>query len=398
MRKAVIYNDIQEVRLLRASFLMKDGVGAGVTETGRNKSETHKSDMKRLFDYIDELHTTQTLSKDSFTELISEYRKSYPGELSAYLFEKAVKVRKAHYGTDIYMRGLIEFTNYCKNDCYYCGIRRSNLNADRYRLSETQIMECCQAGYELGFRTFVLQGGEDGYYTDEKIVGIIRKIKQGYPDCAITLSIGERSYESYQNFYDAGADRYLLRHETADAGHYRSLHPINLSLENRKQCLRNLKEIGYQTGCGFMVGSPGQTAECLAEDMIFLKELNPHMVGIGPFIPHKDTPFAQEKSGTLEMTLFLLGMIRLMLPNVLLPATTALGTIHPLGRELGIKAGANVVMPNLSPCNVRKKYMLYDNKICTGDEAAECRYCMQRRMESIGYKVVVDRGDYRILY
>lgn len=351
--------------------------------------------MKKLFKYIDKLYMEQGLSEEEFAELIAGYEKSYPEKLGGYLFEKAVKVRKQRYGTDIYMRGLVEFTNYCKNDCYYCGIRKSNANADRYRLSKEQILECCRAGYVLGFRTFVLQGGEDGYYTDERIVDIIRNIKQEYPECAITLSIGEKSYDSYRKFYDAGADRYLLRHETADDTHYRNLHPINLDLGNRKQCLRNLKDIGFQTGCGFMVGSPGQTAECLAKDMMFLKELNPHMVGIGPFIPHKDTPFANEKSGTLEMTLFMLGLIRLTLPNVLLPATTALGTIHPLGRELGIKAGANVVMPNLSPGNVRKKYMLYDNKICTGDEAAECRYCMQRRMEGIGYKVVVDRGDYK---
>lgn len=351
--------------------------------------------MEQLFRYIDKLYTEQALEKHELAELIRGYGLSFSKELSSYLFDKAVTVRKKHYGTDVYMRGLIEFTNYCRNDCYYCGIRKSNLRAERYRLSENEIMECCEAGYNLGFRTFVLQGGEDGYYTDEKIISIIKNIRQNYPDCAITLSIGEKSYKSYEKFFLAGADRYLIRHETADDEHYKKLHPENLSLKNRKQCLRNLKKIGYQTGCGFMVGSPGQNAECLAEDMMFLKELNPHMVGIGPFIPHKDTPFAKEKSGTLEMTLFMLGLIRLMLPNVLLPATTALGTVHPLGREMGIKAGANVVMPNLSPVNVREKYMLYDNKICTGDEAAECRFCMQRRMENIGYKVVVDRGDYK---
>lgn len=293
----------------------------------------------------------------------------------------------------MYVRGLIEFTNYCKNDCLYCGIRKSNLNAIRYRLSKQDILECCKEGYNLGFRTFVLQGGEDLYFSDKKICDIVSSIKKLYPDCAITLSIGEKSYDSYKRYFDAGVDRYLLRHETANPAHYAKLHPENLSAENRKQCLYNLKEIGYAVGTGFMVGSPFQTAENLAEDMLFIKQLQPHMVGIGPFISHKDTPFAKEKSGNLELTLFMLGLIRLTLPNVLLPATTALGTIHPNGREKGILAGANVVMPNLSPTNVRKKYMLYDNKICTGDESAQCRNCLERRMQSIGYKIVTDRGD-----
>jgi biotin synthase len=291
------------------------------------------------------------------------------------------------------MRGLIEFTNYCRNDCYYCGIRKSNCNADRYRLTKEQILDCCAAGYELGFRTFVLQGGEDGYYSDKTIAETVSSIKANHPDCAVTLSLGERSYESYKMFYEAGADRYLLRHETANEDHYSKLHPPVLSLTNRKQCLYNLKEIGYQVGCGFMVGSPFQTTDCIVDDLMFIKELRPHMVGIGPFIPHKDTPFADKASGTLELTLFLLGIIRLMLPGVLLPATTALGTIHPKGRELGILAGANVVMPNLSPTDVRNKYLLYDDKICTGDEASECRRCLERRIESIGYKLVVSRGD-----
>ena len=282
----------------------------------------------------------------------------------------ARKERHRYYGHDVYVRGLIEFTNYCKNDCLYCGIRKSNGNAHRYRLSEEDILNCCKEGYDLGFRTFVLQGGEDGYYTDERIIHLIRMIKEQYPDCAITLSIGEKSKESYQAYFDAGADRYLLRHETYNHEHYRQLHPSNLSPGHRQQCLRNLKDIGYQVGCGFMVGSPYQTPEYLAEDMLFMKELNPHMIGIGPFIPHHDTPFAGEAAGTLELTLYMLGLIRLMIPKVLLPATTALGTIHPKGRELGILAGANVVMPNLSPTEVRKDYLLYDNKICTGDESA----------------------------
>ena len=334
----------------------------------------------------------QNLEKDEFVELIRAYKD--PEAVEA-LKTRAVELRKKYYGDQVFTRGLIEFTNYCKNDCYYCGIRKSNRNADRYRLTEEEILACCENGYELGFRTFVLQGGEDPYYTDERMESIIRKIKKGWPDCALTLSIGEKSYDSYKRFKEAGADRYLLRHETADACHYASLHPAEMSFEHRMQCLRDLKALGYQTGCGFMVGSPHQTARCLARDMRFIEELDPEMVGIGPFIPQHDTPFGGEAAGTLEETLFLLGLLRLLKPKVLLPATTALGTIHPMGRELGILAGGNVVMPNLSPVGVRAKYMLYDNKICTGDEAAECVSCMKRRMESIGYEVVIDRGDYK---
>lgn len=339
---------------------------------------------------ITKLAKNHTLSKQEYISLINCNDK----ESLEYLRQKAEKQRQDIFGRDIYMRGLIEFTNYCKNDCLYCGIRRSNKKAQRYRLTKEEILDCCKNGYDLGFRTFVLQGGEDAYYTDDIIVETVREIKSQFPDCAVTLSIGEKPKESYKRYFDAGADRYLLRHETASAEHYSLLHPKDLSPENRMECLKNLKEIGFQTGCGFMVGSPFQTVENLAEDLIFIEKFKPHMVGIGPFIPHKDTPFRNEKSGTLEMTLKLLAIIRLILPKVMLPSTTALGTINPRGRELGILWGANVVMPNLSPTTVRKKYMLYDNKICTGDEAAECRFCMQKRMESIGYKVVVSRGDY----
>ena len=339
---------------------------------------------------ITKLAKNHTLSKQEYISLINCNDK----ESLEYLRQKAEKQRQDIFGRDIYMRGLIEFTNYCKNDCLYCGIRRSNKNAQRYRLTKEEILDCCKNGYDLGFRTFVLQGGEDAYYTDDIIVETVKEIKSQFPDCAVTLSIGEKPKESYKRYFDAGADRYLLRHETASAEHYSLLHPKDLSPENRMECLKNLKEIGFQTGCGFMVGSPFQTVENLAEDLIFIDKFKPHMVGIGPFIPHKDTPFRNEKSGTLEMTLKLLAIIRLILPKVMLPSTTALGTINPKGREMGILWGANVVMPNLSPTTVRKKYMLYDNKICTGDEAAECRFCMQKRMESIGYKVVVSRGDY----
>lgn len=344
----------------------------------------------RITGLIDKLEKEHILPKSELTEIIL----GHTPETDEYLFAKARAVREKTYGKDVYMRGLIEFTNYCKNDCLYCGIRRSAKNAERYRLTEEQILDCCETGYGLGFRTFVLQGGEDGFYTDDKIVGIVARIKEKFSDCAVTLSIGEKSRESYEKFRKAGADRYLLRHETANSGHYGKLHPKELSLENRMRCLADLKEIGFQTGCGFMVGSPYQTAENLAEDLLYIHRLQPHMVGIGPFIPHHDTPFAEEKQGSLETTLLMLGLTRLIVPNVLLPATTALGTIHPKGREMGILAGANVVMPNLSPQDVRKKYLLYDNKICTGDEAAECIACLGRRMESIGYKLVSARGDH----
>ena len=291
------------------------------------------------------------------------------------------------------MRGLIEFTNYCKNDCYYCGIRRSNKDADRYRLTVEDIIGCCDMGYELGYRTFVLQGGEDSYYSDDKIVEILESIKAKYPDTAITLSIGEKPYASYERYYKAGAERYLLRHETANEEHYSKLHPKELSLQNRKECLWNLKKIGYQVGAGFMVDSPFQTEENLAEDLLFLKELDPEMVGIGPFIPQKDTCFKDEEQGGLDKTILMIALTRLMMPKALIPATTALGTISPLGREYGLKAGANVVMPNLSPRKVRAKYSLYDNKICTWDEAAECRNCIQLRIESAGFEVDLSRGD-----
>ena len=348
--------------------------------------------MKRSLELAEKLIHQSYLEKEEYMELLGSYQDK---ETVVCLGQEAARLREKYYGNKVYMRGLIEFTNFCKNNCYYCGIRRDNKNASRYRLTEEEILDCCKNGYELGFRTFVLQGGEDPYFTDEKIVDIVKKIRNSYPDCAITLSIGEKTKESYRLYKEAGADRYLLRHETADEAHYKKLHPAEMSYQNRMRCLRDLKEIGYQTGCGFMVGSPYQTVDTLWEDLQFIRRLKPQMVGIGPFIPQKDTPFGTETAGTMEMTLRLLSIIRLIHPHVLLPATTALGTIHPKGRELGILAGANVVMPNLSPVAVREKYKLYDNKICTGDEAAECRFCMQKRMESIGYQVAVNRGDFQ---
>lgn len=306
---------------------------------------------------------------------------------------EADKIRRKNYGDEVYVRGLIEFSNYCKNDCYYCGIRKGNHKAERYRLSFDEILSCCEEGFSLGFRTFVLQGGEDPWYTDEKVCHIVSAIKEKFPECAITLSIGEKSKESYQAYFDAGAERYLLRHETADSTHYQKLHPDSMSLENRKRCLFDLKEIGYQVGSGFMVGSPYQTTENLVCDLRFLQKLQPDMIGIGPYITHQDTPFANFPSGSLTKTLRMVSILRLLFPYALIPSTTALGTIHPEGRELGLKAGGNVVMPNLSPVSVRKKYELYENKICTGEEAAQCRGCLEARVKKAGYQIVTARGD-----
>lgn len=339
---------------------------------------------------ITKLEENGILTHDELVQLIS----CFDGDDLVFAQSRAVEISKRCFGNKIYIRGLIEFTNICRRNCYYCGLRCNNSSASRYRLTADEILSCCESGYNLGFRTFVLQGGEDPFYTDDKICDIVRSIKSRYPDCAVTLSIGEKPRRSYEMFFDAGADRYLLRHETADSSHYAKLHPASMSLENRKRCLYELREIGFQTGCGFMVGSPYQTPGTLAEDLLFIHALKPQMVGLGPFIPHKDTPFRSMPGGKLQLTLFLLALVRIMLKNVLLPSTTALGTIDPRGRELGILSGANVVMPNLSPVSVRSKYMLYDNKICTGDEAAECRMCLQKRMQSIGYDIAVSRGDY----
>ena len=338
---------------------------------------------------IEKLNNTHSLNKDEALQLIKQ-----GAQHKNLLFALAQKIAQKSFGRQIFVRGLIEFTNYCKNDCYYCGIRRSNKNAARYRLTQEEILECCRAGYGLGFHTFVLQGGEDYFYSDEDIAAIVRAIKAQHPDCAVTLSIGERSSETYALWKQAGADRYLLRHETADCAHYAKLHPAELSVQNRQQCLYTLKELGYQAGAGFMVGSPYQTAENLADDLMFLQKLRPQMIGIGPFIPHHDTPFKDEPAGSVELTLVLLAVLRLLFPHVLLPATTALGTLAPGGRLLGIKAGANVIMPNLSPQNVRGKYLLYDNKLHTGAEAAEALNELQREVASIGYRIVSARGDY----
>lgn len=310
------------------------------------------------------------------------------------LASRAREVRAQVYGDRVWIRGLIEFTNWCKNDCLYCGLRCSNHKVERYRLSEEEVLSRCRMGYGAGFRTFVLQGGEDPLYDPERIAGLVRAIKKGFPDCAVTLSVGEHPREVYELWYQSGADRYLLRHETADPEHYSQLHPASMCLEDRMRCLEDLKDIGYQVGCGFMVGSPWQTEEHLAKDLSFLQAFRPHMVGIGPFIPQKDTPFRDRTGGTVELTTFLLSVIRVMLPDVLLPATTALATIDPDGREQGIRAGANVCMPNLSPADVREKYAIYDDKACAGDEAAEQLLHLEEKIRLAGCTMSMGRGDH----
>ena len=345
--------------------------------------------MADLHALMDRLAAGEGLTHGEFVTLIERRTP----EAAAYLAEKAVQARKAIYGNAIYIRGLIEVSNICKNDCLYCGIRAGNSLCDRYRLTEEDILSACEEGYALGFRTFVLQGGEDGHFTDERLTSLLTAIKAAHPDCAVTLSLGERSRKSYEALFAAGADRYLLRHETATKSHYEKLHPPSLSFDNRMRCLRDLRDIGYQVGCGFMVGSPYQTAADIARDLEFIADFKPDMCGIGPFIPHKDTVFASFPAGTLELTCYLLSIIRLLHPAVLLPATTALGTIHPEGREMGVLAGANVVMPNLSPTSVRKKYMLYNDKVSDGAESAQSKTELCRRMAAIGYEVVTARGD-----
>jgi len=344
----------------------------------------------QVLSLIDKLASDHRLSVDEYAQLIE----AHDPETQDLLARLAREAREPHYGTRVFTRGLIEISNVCKNDCLYCGIRRSNKRLERYRLDPATIVSLARAGWEYGYRTIVLQGGEnETYYTDERLSGIIADIVATCPDTAVTVSMGERSHESHQALFEAGATRYLLRHETATKEHYERLHPAEMSFERRMACLHDLRQIGYQVGAGMMVGSPYQTTADLARDLAFIADFKPDMAGIGPFIPHHDTPFRDQPAGTLDLTLYLLSIIRLIHPRVLLPATTALGTIDPQGREKGMLAGANVVMPNLSPVEVRKHYALYDNKICMGEESALCKGCLARRMERIGYTLVVDRGD-----
>lgn len=386
----------------QASERDKAGQTSNLGEKSSGEHDRGEHDSKANANTCMKTHTlnerarTQTTCANGQTEKpnpTSAHTLQSATPLSDALFSAARRVRDTHYGRNVFIRGLIEFSNYCKNDCLYCGIRKSNKNVHRYRLTEEDILNCCKQGYNLGFRTFVLQGGEDPYFTDERLIPLIESMRAAYPECAITLSAGERSRASYQALFNAGANRYLLRHETANTAHYGALHPAGMSLDVRKECLRNLREIGFQVGSGFMVGSPGQTNETLAEDMLFLAQLQPHMVGIGPFVPHCETPFAHSPAGSVSKTLHLLALLRLMLPTALLPATTALGTLHPRGQILGMEAGANVLMPNLSPQANRKDYSLYNNKLATGIESAEGRTALDERMKKVGYQVVTSRGD-----
>lgn len=338
---------------------------------------------------IDKLEQTNRLGYDEYLYILN----NITSDDALYLQAKSRNVTNSTYGEVVFMRGLIEFTNFCTKDCKYCGIRKSNSKVDRYRLSLEQILDCCREGYRLGYRTYVLQGGEDAHFTKDAMVEVIAAIRSEFPDCAITISLGERSYEDYVAFYQAGANRYLLRHETASKRLYNYLHPESMSFENRMQCLVNLKEIGFQTGAGFMVHTPTQTNEDLVEDLLFLQDFKPAMCGIGPYLSHDDTPLANNENGSVEETIVMVSLVRLMLPNCLLPSTTALGTLEKIGREKALKAGANVVMPNLSPVNVREKYEIYQDKICTGDEAAHCRNCIEGKINTIGLTVDMSRGD-----
>ena len=361
-------------------------MGDGMERKENRQLDEHRQKQMLL---IDQLQEKTTLTADELKELLVERDQI----VIEYLCKKASTICGRHYGRKIYARALIEFTNYCRNDCLYCGIRSSNKKIERYRLSDQEIFDCVNEGYQLGFRTFVLQGGEDAYYTKRKIGMIVKKIKESCPDCAVTLSFGEWDRAVYEYWYECGADRYLLRHETADKMHYQTLHPCKMSFDHRRRCLSILKEIGYQTGAGCMIGSPGQTPGLLVKDLLYMKEFQPHMAGIGPFIPQKDTPFASKPSGTVAMTLKMLAIVRLLLPKILLPSTTALATVHPMGREYGIFAGANVLMPNLTPQRVRGKYILYDNKISTGAESAQKIAFLKEKLNAVGYELCMERGD-----
>ncbi len=347
--------------------------------------------MKTVKNLIEKLSTDKSLLLEEYGLILDDYTE----DDADFARKLAVGIRQSVYGNAVYIRGLIEVSNYCKNGCLYCGINRDNKTCVRYRLTKEEILSCCEKGYALGFRTFVMQGGEDNHLTDEFVCEVVSEIKERYPDCAVTLSLGEKSYDSYKALYDAGADRYLLRHETADSEHYSRLHPSDLSLESRLECLHNLKKIGYQVGCGIMVGSPYQTNKHIAKDLKFIEEFDPQMCGIGPFLPHKDTVFADKEKGSFELTLFLLSLIRIMKPSILLPSTTALGTLVDGGREMGILSGANVIMPNLSPDTAKDKYMLYDNKLRTGLESVEGLENLKKKFADIGYEIVTDRGDYK---
>ncbi len=316
-------------------------------------------------------------------------------DLEEAVFEKARAVADRHFHKKIYVRGLIEFTNYCHNNCYYCGIRRGNDEVDRYRLTTEEMEAAVAVGAQAGFQTFVLQGGEDAYFTDERLADWLRRIKRIQPGCAITLSVGERSRQSYARLKEAGADRFLLRHETYDPEHYKKLHPKEMDRERRLACLYELKALGYQVGSGFMVGSPYQSTENLVEDFMFLQKLQPAMIGIGPYVRHHATPFRDFENGSVELTAMCIAILRLLFPTANIPSTTAMQTLAADGRNRGILAGANVFMPNLSPPRVRESYALYDNKAAFALEAAENLRDLKAQIAELGYEIVMSRGDFK---
>ena len=339
---------------------------------------------------IDKLHQKHTLTAEEYRSLLL----CEDTTTNVYLQKMAQQTTIDRFGNAVFIRGLIEISNRCRNNCLYCGIRKGNTMVSRYALSRETILSCCREGHALGFRTFVLQGGEDVSQTDDWVTETVSAVRKEFPDCAITLSLGEKSKEAYQRFFEAGANRYLLRHETFNETHYQELHPSEMSRNHRLRCLEWLKEIGYQTGTGNMVGSPGQTIDHLVEDLLFIERFHPEMIGIGPFIPHAETPFANKPAGSIKLTLKLLSILRLMHPSALIPATTALASLSSDGRERGILAGANVVMPNLSPSSVREKYSLYNQKAAFGSEAAEGLKLLEEQLNKIGYTISNERGDY----
>jgi biotin synthase len=358
---------------------------------GIKKNITNEEDTSnKIYNLIDKLYDNNELDSNEYLYILDNISS---GELH-YLYEKGYKMKHQYYQNRVYLRGLIEISNYCKMGCRYCGINNKVDTVDRYRLTVDEILTCCDLGYNLGYRTFVIQSGEDSFYTDEVVSMMLREIKEKYPEIRITLSLGERSKESFQTLFDAGADRYLLRHEAASRRLYEHLHPSFMSFDNRIECLNNLKEIGYQVGGGFMVGSPTQSNSDLVEDLVFLKKLEPHMVGIGPYLCHSDTELAGNESGTLTETLVMVALTRLILPKSLLPATTALGSLDKIGREKALKVGANVMMPNISPTENRDKYEIYQNKICTTDTSDQCRNCIEARIVGVGHEIDLGVGDY----
>lgn len=356
----------------------------------KNNKTNEKEVTNKLYSLIDKLYQNNELTKEEYLYILDNISSS---ELS-YLYKKGYEMKHQFYQNRVYLRGLIEISNYCKMGCRYCGINNKVDSVDRYRLTVDEILNCCDIGYNLGYRTFVIQSGEDSFYTDEVVSMMLKEIKEKYKDIRVTLSLGERTKESFQKLFDSGADRYLLRHEAASKRLYEHLHPSFMSFENRIECLNNLKEIGYQVGGGFMVGSPTQTNSDLVEDLIFLKSLKPHMVGIGPYLCHSDTELAGNESGTLTETLIMVALTRLILPKSLLPATTALGSLDKIGREKALKVGANVMMPNISPTENRDKYEIYQNKICTTDTSDQCRNCIEARIVGVGHEIDLGVGDY----